>query len=107
LGSGVERISPAAVKNILDRMDAVNTGVERDPVRTNLKRQFAGLFGKPHEITTDRLADAIGWLDANLPESQDSPPDRPESDEQPQSGVLEPEDEMPPVDEAQGELAYG
>jgi energy-coupling factor transporter ATP-binding protein EcfA2 len=107
LGSGVERISPAAVKNILDRMDAVNTGVERDPVRTNLKRQFAGLFGKPHEITTDRLADAIGWLDANLPEPPDSPPDRPGSDEQAQSGVLEPEDEMPPVDEARGELAYG
>lgn len=61
LGSGVERISEAAAVALADTMNAVDAELRRD-----LKSDFMAEFGRPADVTTDRLAEAREWLDARL-----------------------------------------
>jgi hypothetical protein len=62
LSSGVERASAASVKALTDRMDAIDD----EDVRRGVKVAFAGEFGKPTELLSDKVAAAGAWLDERL-----------------------------------------
>lgn len=58
LDSGVERITEDQAKALVDTMNSV-TDVE---ARTGLKKGFVDTFGKPTEITTDRVPEVLAWV---------------------------------------------
>lgn len=68
LDSGVERITIEHAKALVDTMNTIPN--EQD--RTAIKRAFVDEFGKPAEVTTDRVAEVLTWLTARI--DQPSPP---------------------------------
>jgi hypothetical protein len=62
LGSGVERIAPSAAQAIVDRFDVIPD----EQTRRMAKFELIEAFGKPTELSTDRLNDVMAWLDQRL-----------------------------------------
>lgn len=58
LGSGVERVTEEQARMLIDAMDSVTDG----DLRMTLKRAFVDTYGKPTEITTDRVDEVVAWV---------------------------------------------
>lgn len=60
LGTGVERISPDAAAALTARFAAIDD----ETTRKQVKADFVAQFGRPAELTADRVAAANAWLDS-------------------------------------------
>lgn len=71
LGSGVERVTAQTATQFIDRMNAIADEAKRKAI----KEAFVAEFGRPSELTTDRIGEVTAWLTVQCGEAAGLVPD--------------------------------
>jgi hypothetical protein len=69
LSSGVERVDDATAQEWTKAMNDIRDDADRQ----SIKAAFVARFGRPNEVTVDRVADVVGWLADNVVEPPPPP----------------------------------